>query len=364
MAADEACTPSISVLVPVYNVERYLRQCMDSLCAQTLHDLEIVCINDGSTDSSLALLQEYAARDPRIVLIDKANSGYGASMNRGLDIAQGDYIGILESDDFLDPGAFEAMYRATQEGSADVVKANFFFYWSTPQPHDELAPLIAEDMAGACDPLEQTKVFYLKPTIWSAIYRREFLEKNKIRFLETPGASYQDSSFNFKVWASAGKAVLLEEAFLHYRQDNEASSINSPGKVYCVCDEHAEMQRFLEERPDETKARLQGILVRMKFADYMWNYDRLDSRFKLEFLQRASEELDGDLTSGRLDLALFEPWAQADLMALIQSPEAYNQYRLKYAQPGKLNTFRRYFSLGGLPLIAKMAKDKLRRSGK
>ena len=88
-------TPKVTVLVPCYNVEKFLPQCLESLIGQSLRQLQIVCINDGSTDSTLAVLRSYAARDKRIQIIDKPNSGYGASMNRGLDAARGEYVGIV-----------------------------------------------------------------------------------------------------------------------------------------------------------------------------------------------------------------------------------------------------------------------------
>ena len=89
--------PAVSVLIPCYNVEKYLRQCLDSVVNQTLKDMEILCINDGSTDSTPAVIKEYAAKDSRIRVIDKPNSGYGDSMNRALDAATGEYVGIVES---------------------------------------------------------------------------------------------------------------------------------------------------------------------------------------------------------------------------------------------------------------------------
>mgnify|MGYP000450017110 FL=1 len=95
-------TPKVSLLVPPFcNVERYLRVCLDSAVAQTLNDIEIICINDGSTDSSPDIIREYMEHDPRVKMIDKANSGYGDSMNRGLEMARGEYVGILESDAYV-----------------------------------------------------------------------------------------------------------------------------------------------------------------------------------------------------------------------------------------------------------------------
>lgn len=125
-------TPLISLLVPICNVERYLRECLDSARDQTLADIEIICINDGSTDSSLEIINEYAAADSRFVVIDKPNSGYGDSMNKGLSIARGEYIGILESDDYFELDALETMYDAAKSVDAEVVKADFYLFWSTP----------------------------------------------------------------------------------------------------------------------------------------------------------------------------------------------------------------------------------------
>lgn len=114
----------VSVLVPVYNVKPYLRQCLDSLKAQTLGSIEFVCIDDGSTDGSGEILDAYAAGDARFRVIHKANSGYGASMNVGLRAAQGKYIGIVESDDFADAGMFEALHEAAEAQQSDIVKSN------------------------------------------------------------------------------------------------------------------------------------------------------------------------------------------------------------------------------------------------
>jgi glycosyltransferase involved in cell wall biosynthesis len=118
--------PAVSVLVPCYNVEKYIRQCLDSVVGQTLTDLEIICLNDGSTDGTLAILQEYAAKDSRVSIIDKPNSGYGDSLNKGLEAATGEYVGLVESDDWADANMFESLYKAAKEHNADMVKSNFY----------------------------------------------------------------------------------------------------------------------------------------------------------------------------------------------------------------------------------------------
>ena len=118
----------VSVLVPIYNGEKYLRQCLESLQKQTLKDIEIICINDGSTENSAKIIKEFTKADSRFRVITKKNSGYGDSMNRGLKKAQGEYIGILESDDFLEEDAFEKLYKLATKHKADVARANYFHY--------------------------------------------------------------------------------------------------------------------------------------------------------------------------------------------------------------------------------------------
>jgi len=125
--------PKVSVLVPIFNVESYLRECLDSVVNQTLRSLEIICINDGSTDGSLAIIEEYAKRDDRFVIIDKPNSGYGDSMNQGLQRATGDYIGIVESDDWVESNMFKELYRLAEKHNAQVAKSEFYSYYTTPE---------------------------------------------------------------------------------------------------------------------------------------------------------------------------------------------------------------------------------------
>lgn len=349
--------PKVSVLVPIYNVERYLRQCLESAQGQTLRDIEVICINDGSTDGSRAIIQEFLD-DPRFRVIDKPNSGYGASMNIGLDSARGSYIAILESDDFLDASALQDMVELAETHHADIVKADFYLHWSQPEPRDELFGFVSPSMAGkVMQPLDDLRMFYRKSSIWSALYDAAFLRANDVRFLETPGASYQDSGFNFKAWACAKRVVLTQDAFLHYRQDNEASSVNSPGKVYCVCDEYAEMERFLASRPD-LPARLHPVMLKMKYDAYMWNYERLAPELQGEFLQRAAGEFRGHLDRGEFDLTLLEPWKIQDLEHIVRDPDAYHRRRARFAKLGRAGKALHYLTMCGPGMLLRIARHR------
>ena len=348
-----AAAPEVSVLIPIYNVERYLEKCLASLADQTFGDFEAICLNDGSTDGSRAIIQRFLDADSRFRVIDKENSGYGDSMNRGLDAARGRYVAILESDDFFEPCALAVLHEAAEKNQAEVVKANFYLYWSRPEERRELFRVVDEAEAGhVLRPIDDLAVFFRKPSIWSALYRRDFLASNGIRFLETPGASYQDSGFNFKVWASARRAAFLSEPVLNYRQDNEGSSVNNPGKVFCVCDEYASMEEFVRGRGGADERALLGILQRMKLDSYLWNYDRLAPELRPAFVSRAAGEFGAALERGEVDLTLFEPAAEADLRAMVADPAAFCAKRDAAASSGALGALGRYLRMGGPALVA------------
>ena len=278
--------PKVSILVPCYNVEKYLPECLDSIVNQTLKDLEIIVINDGSTDTTLDIIKQYAKKDKRIKIIDKANEGYGKSMNRGLDAATGEYIGIVESDDWVDADMFEKLVKIADENKVDVVKSNFYEYTTTNGKKNiksEILPVW--DCGHVIKPRQDIGVFWTRPAIWAAIYKREFLNKNNIRFLESPGASYQDTGFNFKVWVMADNAFLIPDSFLHYRCDNENSSVKSSGKIFCVADEWDEVDRFLSQQP-KYQHDAAKLVPHIKFGTYLWNLDRLTDDARKQFLTR------------------------------------------------------------------------------
>lgn len=303
----------VSILVPIYNVEKYLELCLDSLVNQTLKDIEIVCINDGSTDKSIKIIERYAKDDDRIVIIDKKNSGYGDSMNRGLKKATGEYIGIVESDDFTDLNAFERFYQLAKGYNADIVRANYYHFKggiNTKFNYIEQA-----DVLKVVNPIDRPWIFYQAPAIWSAIYKRSFLEKNHIKFLPTPGASYQDTSFNFKALACAQRVVFTDEAFLHYRLDNESSSVNNPGKVFYVCDEYEEIERFLKDKG--LYNRYGEIMQVAKFGAYYWNIYRLSPELRKEFVKRVQKEYLLAQEEGDLNESLFRYVGKWDLVKYI-----------------------------------------------
>ena len=278
--------PLISILVPCYNVEKYLRQCMDSIINQTYTSLEIICLNDGSTDSTLGILNEYKAKDGRIIVVDKPNSGYGATMNIGLRMATGKYIGIVESDDYIEPEMYEALCDEAEKENLDIVRCrcyerNEIAHTTKPSPYVKRRDSVFR-------PLDLPSSLLIQPTIWAGLYNREFLMTNGISFLETPGASYQDTSFSFKSLSMARKVRFLPDILHNYRI-NESSSVSSPGKVFCVCDEDAEIRRYVREHG--LYDQLKGIMAFRTFQSYKWNYNRLKTmELKRSFMKQWTKE--------------------------------------------------------------------------
>lgn len=278
----------VSVLIPIYNAARYLRQCLDSVCGQTLRDMEIICINDGSTDDSLAIIREYAAKDQRITVIDKTNSGYGHSMNVGIDAAHGEYIGVVESDDFVEPEMFEALYQAASQHGSEIVKSNFWYYWADKgNKFHELFPKLpyGENFA----PREYPAMFSGSVFLWTGIYQREYLLSHGIAFRESPGASFQDVGFTVKVMACAQKMQLIPGAYYHYRQDNENSSVHSKGKVFCVADEYREVWRYLSVHQDVMDA-VKYAIPPSQFQRLKESFGRIDEIYKWEFIFRVEKD--------------------------------------------------------------------------
>ena len=120
--------PLVSIVIPVYNVENFLRECLDSVVNQTMNELEIICVDDGSTDNSLNILKEYQKKDNRVKVISKSNSGYGNTMNVGTDAATGEYVGIVESDDYVKNDMFEVLYKNAKQFNADIVKSDHYTF--------------------------------------------------------------------------------------------------------------------------------------------------------------------------------------------------------------------------------------------
>ena len=295
----------VSILVPCYNVQEYLRQCLDSILEQTLKNIEIVCVNDGSTDGTLEILNSYASLDKRIIVISKENSGYGDTMNVALRRAKGEFVGIVESDDFVEPDMFEVLYTQAKKFDLDISRGCYYEYC------DGVNSLVSNQWVPkniVHNPNENQAAFWQAPSIWCSIYRRDWLKQNGIWFLPTPGASYQDTSFAFKCYACCNRFRMLDKPLLHYRLDNSFSSVKSSGKAFCVCDEWEEIYRFVRSNKERFN-HLSPLLPLLQFGTYKWNYNRLNGKLKKKFLWVWIKEvvrrfIDGEIPIHKMDFRI------------------------------------------------------------
>ena len=219
--------PFFSVLVPVYNVDQYLEQCLKSLLNQTFKNLQIICINDGSTDNSLTILNNYSDKDPRIEILNQNNKGYGYSLNRGMQLVKANYISIVEPDDFIAAETYESFYNDTQEyPQADIIK---YAYWNF---HNDSAEKKIEpsNSSSFTPPVESFKIsqypqlLLYHPSIWSGIYKTEFLKENNLYFIEASGAAWTDNPFFIGSMCLAHNIIWRNKKYYYYRQGHLTAS--------------------------------------------------------------------------------------------------------------------------------------------
>ena len=224
--------PIVSVIIPVYNVEKYLRQCLDSVVNQTLRDIEIICVDDGSTDSSPAILAEYAAKDPRVKVLTREHTNAGASRNAGMAVATGEYLGFVDSDDWCEPMLFEEAYAKAKSDDADVV------FWGC-RDRDGISGKILRDVpfalpAGVRAPFAGSSlgdkvfsIFGFAP--WNRIVRRDMVIENGLKFQAIERSN--DVAFGCMAIAVASRISTVGEVRYNYRVRSEGNLQSGNGRT-------------------------------------------------------------------------------------------------------------------------------------
>ena len=251
----------VSVIVPVYNSEKYLRESIESLLAQTYKDIEIICINDGSTDKSLSVLQHYAEIDPRIIVIDKNNAGAGAARNTGMEHVNGEYMCFFDSDDLLEPDAIEQLVRAAESANADAV------IYKMDQLDDRTGELTPNTWAIDQNHIPANEAFYAADVdnfykyvvgfTVNKLYRTAFLLGLNLRF-PLIGA-HEDMPFTYIALSASRKTYFLDKTLYHYRRAREGSLSDTTSRRYTF------MLEALEYMKD-------GLVEQSLWEDYREHY--------------------------------------------------------------------------------------------
>ncbi|MFE4968329.1 CDP-glycerol glycerophosphotransferase family protein [Streptomyces sp. NPDC056660] len=282
--------PRFSLIVPCFKVQGFLRECLDSVLEQSFHDIEVIAVDDRSPDGSGAILDEYAARDPRVrVLHLPENVGLGHARNAGLPHATGDFLLFLDSDDTLTPGALHAIAdRLTETRDPDVLVFDYArTYWWGGTRRNALAEVLSstDDVFTAA---EHPEILDLLMVVWNKAYRRDFVEENGFRF---PPGYYEDTPWTFPVLLGAGRIATLDRICLNYRQRRQGNILSTTSrKHFDVHDQYRRVFEFVDSRPE--LAGWRPYLHRKMgehCLDILAKPDRLPPAAKGEFFRRTAE---------------------------------------------------------------------------
>lgn len=208
--------PKISVIIPVYNNEQYLEECLNSIVNQTYRDLEIICVNDGSTDGSLSILEEFAQKDPRVIIIDQENKGQSAARNAGLEVAKGEYITFIDSEDFVNPNTYMTALEFIKEN--DVVCFGIKVFGDAHLSRRKADENYYKINFSGQHSITKKVLQKTDNSVCNKIFKIELLDKYQIRFSE--GIHYEDAEFFFKYALVSEKIYFIDEYFYNYRRRN------------------------------------------------------------------------------------------------------------------------------------------------
>lgn len=320
----------VSVIMPSLNVVKYIRECMESVLKQTLQEIEVLCVDAGSTDGTLEILEEYASKDARVHILKSDQKSYGHQINLGIKAASGQYIGIVETDDFIDALMYQNLYSYVGNDAPGFVKCGFYDYVEI----GERKIICESSLNGLSEALgklvdlqkEREKGFLVLNRIWAGIYRRDFLLEKDIRFSETPGASYQDTSFSMLVGLLADTGIYIEGSYYYYRRNNADSSVKSSAKWRCVVDELEYVEQEMIKK-GKYSADTKMFIWKYKPVFYFWNFLRLPEKERGQFLDEIRWELEKYTEDSTLYHSLSD--GQKEMVEVMKNQEASECYFAK-----------------------------------
>lgn len=299
--------PDVSIIVTVHNAEKYLDECLYSVCSQTYQNIEIICVDGGSIDDSPNILERFARNDQRVKIINDINTSYGHKLNIGFEMAKGSYVGILESDDKLCTDMVENLYYIAKQYKPDVVGGNIFrsfdykgqkigYEVQTYQDISYYNRLIIKKI----EPIR-----YAHGAIFASLYKKSFLERKNIKINETPGAAFQDQGFSFLTDILAETVYYINKPVYQYRIDNVESSVYDNKKIFEISWEMQFIESQLRERKI-TDVNIWKEFWKSKYAMYIHNMYRLSGDGKQQFKERFKSELKNDIATGHFEINILD----------------------------------------------------------
>lgn len=325
----------VSVLLMVRESDLELTRCLKSLSNQILDDMEVLClvsVPENETDlykNQLSILSDFAKKDSRLRIVRTKMTDYGVIMNAGIKIARGEYLGIVNTNDFIDPEMYIELFALAKKHDADIVRSNYFEYLNeTDRLHESF---LAEDADKLKNPEEDTSIFYQPPILGCGLYRRGFLIDKKLAFFNSLSSKPQDASYNFKLLSSTDKLVLTNKAYLHHPED-DAKSIIKTEEMYLINMEYAETEKFLKSRG--TWEAYGKLFEAVKFASYFLNMLRLENKNLEPYVLRTRAEFHDAEDRGYIDKKYFPKEHWKTLQSILKYPPSifllsFRKYRKK-----------------------------------
>lgn len=227
---ERSANPKVSVIVPVYKVEKYLVKCIESIINQTLEEIEIIIVDEGEKDRCREIIDFYESADKRIIAPHKKNGGYGASCNLGIGMAKGEYIIIVESDDYIEKEMCEELYDYAKLLDADVVKTPYYEVYNDGYRQNccYRNKMLNVTPQGKCFSMKEFgSMLEIHASLWSGIYKTEYMKKNNILFVAAKGGAYVDVGFRIDTLINTDKIAWLNKPYYNYRVDSEGSTTNN-----------------------------------------------------------------------------------------------------------------------------------------
>ncbi len=287
--------PKISVIVPVYNVEKYLSDCLDSILNQTFADIEVICVNDGSTDSSRKILTEYEQKDKRIKIIDKENGGLSSARNAGMKVATGDFISFVDSDDWIDKTMLEKLYNNITSLNTDIAICGVHQYDETNQKYIDDEKYFS---LGYFDNSFDNRVFSYEDTTsfimdvcvmaWNKLYRRSFLKMCNASFPD--GLIFEDGPFFFSIYFKTQKVSIVRDLLYYYRINRPGSIVQRGGKQFLDIIDAVELM-YNSIKNTSCFEKIKDIFYCRKADDIIFRYDTIDYSLKDKFSKKLRHKI-------------------------------------------------------------------------
>lgn len=305
----------VSIIVPAYNVEDYIQKCLESLVNQTLEEIEIIVVNDGSTDKTKSRIEKFMLAYPeKIKYLEKSNGGLSDARNYGLPSANGKYIGFVDSDDYVEPTMFEEMYKKAEEENSDMVECDFIWEYPNKKRID----------TGRIYNNKKEAFIYARVVAWNKLIKREILEKANIKFPK--GLRYEDTEFFYKLLPSLNKISFVKKPLVHYIQRSNSIANTQNERVKEIFEIWDNIFKFYKEKNlfEEYKNEIEYTYSRFLLCSSLLRIVKVgDKKIRKELEKRTWEELNSNFPNWKQNPILKEEKSAKNLYMRIINKSNY-----------------------------------------